>query len=147
MWVSFCSRWTREGGKPAATTRNQDFMQRRVLKRELRNFPTRESRGYSPHVVCSILAVYTGYCMCGCVLASPPPPPRLLFPPGRQAGRQPWDGDWQHKKKKKKKREGGREPIEELLVLPLTSKGAGISRKMRLRWSTVSRLQSRQPQR
>lgn len=38
-----------------------------------------------------------------------------FFPPGRLS----WDGDWQ---------KGRREPIKEVLVLPLITKGARISR-------------------
>lgn len=76
--------------------------------------------------------------MCGCVLAFPSPTPFLR-------GRLSWDGDGQKK--------GRREPIKEVLVLPLITKGAGISRMIGLHCSPprhsdcVTSSGCRQPQR
>lgn len=53
--------------------------------------------------------------------------PRFPLPGSFPPGRLWWDGDWQKK--------GRREPIKEVLVLPLITKGAGISRRICLHCS------------
>lgn len=133
--MSLCSCWTLVSGRWKTSCDNQVFCLQRGLKKM--NFPIPDSR-----------MIFTSCCLqhpsrvhrVQYVRVCPRFPLPDSFPPGRLS----WDGDWQ---------KGRREPIKEVLVLPLMTKGAGISRMICLHCSPprqcdcVTICGCRQPQR